>query len=149
MLIGAGGAARAVAFGLVHQGTRLSIVNRTENRAQELARATGAEHSGGLHELDKLGDYDVLVNASSMGMASVADSSLVGSHQLREGMVVMDIVYDPAETKLIKQAREAGATAITGLRMLLHQAARQFELYTGQSAPLDVMDGALRGVGSS
>lgn len=157
-VIGAGGAARAVAFSLASEGMRVHLVNRTPERAAALARdiapvATHSVTSGGLDDLtkrgsDALADTDAIVNASSAGMSDVDAQSPVPESALRPGLVVMDIVYKPIETELVRAARAAGATAVHGGRMLLHQAARQFSLYTGREAPLEAMDAALqRGLG--
>lgn len=143
LLIGAGGAARAIAFGVKERGGALSIANRDVEKARSLAAETGGQ-ARGLEELARAGDYDVVINATSAGMVEVDPKSLVPEEALREGLTVMDIVYKPIETELIKAARRRGAKAIHGGRMLLHQAARQFELYTGAMAPLAAMDEALR-----
>ncbi len=143
LLIGAGGAARAVAHGLRQRACRVAILNRDEGRAAELAAATGATVAPREHRT-QAGPYEVVINASSVGMREVDPGSPVGAGALTAGQVVMDIVYKPTETTLVREARERGATAVHGGRMLLHQAAAQFELYTGRPAPLAAMDAALR-----
>lgn len=148
VLVGAGGAARAVAFGLVQSGAELTIVNRTESKARKLAQDTGAHAFGDLAAIDEVRQADVLVQATPVGMKAHAAETIVPKHLLREGLCVMDIVYDPPDTPLLQVAREQGARTINGLRMLLHQAARQFELYTGKPAPLEVMHAALAENGS-
>ena len=85
----------------------------------------------------------MIVNATSLGMADVDPTSPLEVDALREGTVVMDIVYKPLQTQLVRAAAARGMRAIHGGRMLLHQAARQFELYTGREAPLEAMDRAL------
>lgn len=146
LLLGAGGAARAVAFGLAERGARVTVANRDLEKARQLAAAVG----GAAAPLDADGgealspDHDVLVNATSRGMAEVDPRSPVPEEALREGLLVMDIVYKPMITELVEAARRRGATAVHGGRMLLHQAAEQFRLYTGREPPLDVMDEALR-----
>jgi len=142
LLIGAGGAARAIAFGVKERGGKLVIANRDVEKARSLAAETGAEAKG-LEELERAGDHDIVINATSAGMVEVETRSLVPEEALREGITVMDIVYKPIETELLKAAARRGARAIHGGRMLLHQAARQFELYTGREAPLTSMDEAL------
>lgn len=142
LLIGAGGAARAIAFGIKERGGVLTIANRAIERAMILAAETGAE-ARDLGELARAGEHDIVINATSTGMAEVDAKSLIPEEAMREGLTVMDIVYKPIETELLKAARRRGATAIHGGRMLLHQAARQFELYTGVAAPLAAMDEAL------
>ncbi|HLM71137.1 MAG TPA: shikimate dehydrogenase, partial [Polyangiaceae bacterium] len=120
----------------------LVIANRDIEKARSLAAETGAE-ARGLDELDRAGDHDIVINATSAGMLEVDPKSLVPEEALREGLTVMDIVYKPIETELLKIAQRRGARAIHGGRMLLHQAARQFELYTNREAPLAAMDEAL------
>jgi shikimate dehydrogenase len=145
LLLGAGGAGRAVAHGLVEAGAVLSIANRTPERAEALAAETGAR-AVPWHERDALvasGAVAVVVNATSAGMRREGGSPLADA-SLGPGLVVMDIVYDPLGTALIIAARERGATVVHGGRMLLHQAARQLELYTSLAAPLEAMDAALR-----
>lgn len=142
LLLGAGGAARAVAHGVRDKGAELTIANRDRAKAEALALETGAR-AAGLDEVERAGDYAIVINATSRGMGEVDRASPVPEAALREGQVVMDIVYKPIETELIQAARRRGAHAIHGGRMLLHQAARQFELYTGREAPLEVMEAAL------
>ena len=151
LVIGAGGAARAVVFGLVHAGAIVHVCNRTPEKGEELAAHVGggARSVGGFEALGDLEAYDAVLNASSLGMdAGTAEGSAaspVSRAALRPGLVVMDIVYKPIRTRLLDEAGAAGATAVHGGRMLLHQACRQFELYTGQAAPREAMDQALRG----
>lgn len=149
VLVGAGGAARAVAFALLEAGAHLTLTNRTLARAEalraDLTRNFGAAAPVEARSLDALPTRtDVLVNSSSGGMnGSALDErvlSFAGSAD-----VVMDIVYKPIETRLVEVARARGKVAIHGARMLLHQARSQFELYTKLAAPLEVMDRALRG----
>lgn len=143
LLIGAGGAARALATGLQRQGARLTICNRTDASAQRLAAKIGAavlpfEQRAGAAA------FEVVVNASSAGMAGHSLASPLPAVALQRGQLVMDAVYQPLRTKLLSLAAAAGARVIDGSRMLLHQAAAQFELYTNQAAPLQAMDDALR-----
>ena len=145
LLLGAGGAARAIAHGVSARGAVVRIVNRDAAKARDLAAQVGAEASG-IEETARAGSYDVVINATSVGMRVAEDEapvSPVPEEALREGLVVMDIVYKPIDTELVRAARRRGATAIHGGRMLLHQAAAQFELYTGSPAPLGVMERAL------
>jgi len=142
LLVGAGGAARAIAFGLHQRGAQLTIANRDQAKAGALAGETGAR-SAGLDEVGRAADYDVVVNATVLGQADVGAEGPIPEQALRPGQVVMDIVYKPVRTRLFEEARRRGAIAIHGGRMLLHQAAAQFELYTGQVAPLDAMDAEL------
>jgi len=143
LLVGAGGAARAIALGLRGKVGRLVIANRTVSRARALAAELGAEACG----LDELGGVrpDVVVNSTSVGMwPNVADCP-VPADMLRPGMVVFDAVYNPVRTRLLTEAEAAGAVTATGLEWFVGQAAAQFELWTGRPAPREVMVEVLRG----
>lgn len=142
LLLGAGGAARAIAVAAADRGAIVTIANRDVGKAEALARETAAR-AAGIAEAARGADYEIVVNATSAGMAEVDARSPLPLAALREGLVVMDIVYKPIETELIQEARRRGAIAIHGGRMLLHQAAGQFELYTGAPAPLAAMEAAL------
>lgn len=144
VVIGAGGAARGIAFGLLQREVdRLIILNRTEEKAQSLAGEIGCE-SGGLDQLEKyLASADILFQTTSVGMHPHMDESIVPKKYLRPELFVTDAVYNPFETKLIKEAKEAGCKVAIGHRMLLWQGVAQFELYTGQKAPVAVMEKAL------
>lgn len=142
LLLGAGGAAKAIAHAMSSRGARVTIANRSVDKARAIAEAIGGS-AAGFEEAARAGEYDVIVNATSMGMREVDPRSPVPEEALRPGLVVMDIVYKPIETELVRAARRRGAVAIHGGRMLLHQAARQFELYTRVAAPLAAMEAAL------
>jgi shikimate dehydrogenase len=143
LLLGAGGAARALAHGFAERGARVTIANRDRARAAALAAATGARAAAGLDEVNRAGNYDAVVNATSVGMDHVDAKSPVPEAAIHPELLVMDIVYTPVETELTRAAGRRGAKVIHGGRMLLHQAARQFELYTGKDAPLAAMETAL------
>lgn len=141
LLVGAGGAARAMAFAFRDRGARLVIVNRTDHRAQTLA-----EEVGGVARpfADPGQDHDILVNGSSAGMTDVDPGSPLDPALLSSDKIVMDAVYKPIDTALLRDARARGATCIDGTRMLLHQAMGQLRLYTGREAPREAMEAALR-----
>lgn len=136
VVLGAGGAARAAVWGLGQRGAEVVVLNRTVARAQELAQSLGAAGAGGLDDFADT-PHDVLVNTTSVGLRS--DESPVDAGALRQGSVVMDAVYDPARTRLLEDAEAAGARTIGGKWWLIHQAARQLQLWTGREAPIDVM----------
>jgi shikimate dehydrogenase len=145
VVIGAGGAARAVVHGLAAAGAIVSVTNRTAEKAADLAAHAGVSAVAWGDVARGAGDADVLVNASSAGMnGSAGDTPVIDVAGLDAGVVVMDIVYKPITTALVHAARARGLRAIDGSRMLLHQAGKQFELYTGMAAPLEAMDEALR-----
>jgi shikimate dehydrogenase len=152
LVLGAGGAAKAIAFSLAREVDELCILNRDAAKARELAavlQPCGKKISGNelspVQILKELQDSDVLVNATSAGMAPNIFESLVKPEWLRPDVCVMDIVYNPLETKLIREARAAGAKVVNGVEMLLYQGAASFEIWTGYPAPVDVMREALLG----
>lgn len=136
VVLGAGGAARAVVYGLQERGARVTVLNRTPQRARELADALGADGAGPLSDLPGL-RHDVLVNTTSVGLGG--DDSPVSADAMRAGSVVMDAVYDPAQTRLLRDAESRGATPVSGKWMLVYQAAEQLRLWSGMEAPIDVM----------
>lgn len=137
LLLGAGGAARAIAFGLSGRVAQMTIANRTLSRGRDLAAEVGASWCG----LDEIANLrpDILVNTTSVGMYPRTDESPVPESMLRRGMVVFDAVYNPMETTLLQQAREAGCIAAAGLEWFIAQAAVQFETWTGLVAPRERM----------
>jgi shikimate dehydrogenase len=144
VVVGAGGAGRATAFALADEGASVAVANRTVERAEALAADVEGATGHGLDALDALlPDADLLVNATSVGMAS--DESPVPARLLHEGLAVLDAVYQPLETRLLRDADAAGATTVDGAWMLLYQGVEAFELWTGRPAPVDAMNEALRG----
>jgi shikimate dehydrogenase len=143
LLLGAGGAARAIAFGLRKSGARVTVANRDAAKAARLASESGATPAD-WNARERAADFDVIVNATTLGQADADPSSPLPEAALRPGQVVMDIVYKPTRTRLLDMARAVGATAVHGGQMLLHQACAQFELYTERPAPLEAMRAALR-----
>jgi shikimate dehydrogenase len=136
-VVGAGGVSRAIVAGLTDAGAKVTIYNRTQARAQELAVEFGCE-SAGLDGLSHLG-AKLLINCTSIGMHPHVDATPVPAEYIRPDMTVFDTVYNPAETLLLKQARAQGATTIDGITMFVNQAAAQFKLFTGQPANRSVM----------
>jgi len=144
LLLGAGGAARAVALALADAGCAdVVVVNRTTARAEAVARLAGTV--GRVGHVDDHGDVvqaDLVVNATPVGMAGAAAERsrwLVSPSLLHGGQVVADLVYAPRPTAWLAAAAEAGARTVDGLGMLVHQAAAQLELWTGLPAPVDRM----------
>jgi shikimate dehydrogenase len=136
VVLGAGGTARAVVFGLLERGARVCVLNRSPERARLLAEELGAETSGALADLARA-PYDLLVNTTSVGLRE--DASPVEAAALRREAVVMDAVYDPERTRLLREAEARGARTISGRWMLIHQAAEQVRLLTGREAPLEAL----------
>jgi len=145
VMLGAGGAARGIGFGLLQRkAKKLVILNRTAEKARELASEMGAEY-GNLDELkERLAEADILFQTTSIGMHPHESETLVPKELLRPDLFVTDAVYNPFETRLIREAREARCAVALGYRMLLWQGVTQFELYTGvKEAPVEVMEKAL------
>ncbi|WP_049984280.1 shikimate dehydrogenase [Halorubrum sp. BV1] len=144
VVVGAGGAGRAAAFALADAGAAVHVANRTPERASSLAAAVGGASGGGLDDLgERVAAADVLVNATSVGMES-PDETPVPAEFLHGDLAVLDAVYAPIETRLLREAAAAGATAIDGAWMLLFQGVEAFELWTGADAPVEAMNAALR-----
>lgn len=151
LLLGAGGSAKAVAFALARIGCEIVIANRTRERAVELAGALGKVFETGTFrvvELDgqALGDeipgVDMVVNTTSVGMHPDVDRIPIPPDLLRANLLVYDLVYNPARTRLVAEAEQRGASAVTGLKMLVYQGALAFEMWTGLKAPVEAMEKA-------
>jgi 3-dehydroquinate dehydratase / shikimate dehydrogenase len=133
LVIGAGGAARAAVFGLRAKGAEVSILNRTPATALELAKQSGAK-TVKRSEVAKM-SFDLIFNATPVGMG--ADKQTPLEENELNALWVFDSVYNPVETPLLKLAQAKGCGTISGAEMFLHQAARQFEIWTGKPAPID------------
>jgi len=136
-IIGAGGVARAIVAGLRDAGARVRIYNRTVEKAERLAREFGCEFAG-LDELPGL-DARLVVNCTSIGMHPAVDASPLPAGCIKPGMTVFDTVYNPAETRLLAEARDAGAGTIDGIEMFVNQALAQFRLFTGRDGDAGLM----------
>ena len=135
LLIGAGGVARAAAFGLKNKGAEVFITNRTPEKGQSLARQVKAKYVKRA-DVAKM-SFDVIINATPLGMGSNRLSPL--EEKELNTKFVFDLVYVPAETKLVKMARAKNIQVIPGLEMFVQQGARQFEIWTGKPAPIAEM----------
>jgi 3-dehydroquinate dehydratase/shikimate dehydrogenase len=142
LVLGAGGAARAVAHALHREGAMVSIANRTYDRAQKLAEEIGCR------SIDWAARHsimcDTLINCTSVGMHPNVDESPVHHSMLKPGLVVMDVVYTPETTLLIREAKNRGCHVVTGVDMFVRQAAAQFRHFTGKEASLEYMRTVLR-----
>lgn len=136
-IIGAGGAARAIAFGLKAKGCNITIYNRTLERAEKLSEDVHCSLKR-FEELRNL-NADILINTTSVGMFPKTDETPVPKDVLRTGMTVFDAVYNPIETRLLRDAREKGCHTVNGLTMFINQAAEQFRLWTNIEPPVDLM----------
>ncbi len=137
LILGAGGAARAAIYGLQRKSVEVLLMNRNEARGRTLA----AKMNCSFVNWQSWGQTDVglVINATPAGMSTKGDQSLVPRHWLQAGMVVMDMVYYPVETRLLRDAKAAGCLCVSGLDMLLYQGTAQFEIWTGKEAPVEVM----------
>jgi 3-dehydroquinate dehydratase/shikimate dehydrogenase len=142
VVLGAGGVARAIMYGLERRGAKASIASRTRARAQVLAETFGgrvvdwpARH---------VSDAEIIINCTPVGMHPNVDESPFHKSNLKPSMVVFDTVYNPESTLLVKEARASGCRVVTGVEMFIHQAALQFLLFTGKEAPEAVMRETLK-----
>jgi shikimate dehydrogenase len=149
LLLGAGGAARAIGFILAEERAHLTILNRKQELswAKDLADCLSQNYTvkvsaGELNRknlLEAIANADILVNATSVGMSPNVSQSPVPADLLCSNLVVFDIVYNPYQTQLLREAKEAGAQTISGLEMLVWQGALAFEKFTGKQAPVELM----------
>src|SRR5712692_177437 len=143
VLLGAGGAARAVAIAVADEGGDVVIVNRTQETAATLAEAVNGKYAT-LDRLEQdIQDAQIVINATSVGMLPTENESLVNKTALSSDSVVMDLVSHPKETTLLQAARERGCTIVYGDRMLFWQGVLKFKVYTGIEPPIEVMEQAL------
>ena len=150
VLLGAGGAARAVAYCIAREAEALTILNRTVRRAVELAASlrekVGRRHAeisatpfDETHLRRGLKGADILINATPIGMHPDVGETPVPRHLLHGRLVVFDLVYNPPRTRLLKEAEEEGAGTLSGVEMLVYQGAEAFLLWTGRRAPIGLM----------
>ncbi|MCX5677252.1 MAG: type I 3-dehydroquinate dehydratase [Planctomycetota bacterium] len=167
LIVGAGGVGRAMAFALKERGASVTLTDVDEARAEALAKDVGtatmpiaalqrggsgdpprsrlAEAGRGGSEFTRLGGdlprepWDILLNCTPIGMHPKTDATPVPREMLRPGMVVYDAVYNPLQTRLVREAREAGCRTVAGIDHFVRQAVEQFELWTGRPAPVDTM----------
>ena len=146
-VVGAGGAAHAMVFGLLKKGASVTIFNRTFEKAWNLikilkiknGRSVSLVSCHDLSHIEGVSDCDIILNATNLGMGENVNKTPVPKEFIQKHQIVFDAVYVPYETRLLKEAKEKGAKIIHGTEMLLHQGFAQFELYTGKKAPEDIM----------
>lgn len=153
VVAGAGGAARAIVFYLAKYGAEeVDILNRNLKKAENLANDLLASNlisnvnSSDISEISKfISDADILIDTTPVGMHPiVSDEPIVKAADIHEELVVNDIVYNPNETVLLKEAIKANAKVVYGIKMLLYQGAESFKIWTGREAPIDVMEAKLK-----
>jgi shikimate dehydrogenase len=143
LILGAGGASRAIAFAVLEKGGQVAVTDLDKDKALALSRQLWVEVVAPHH----LGRYpaDILINATPVGMEPKSGDIPLDPTLLARFQVVMDIVYKPLKTRLLQEAEARGCQVIDGLRMLIHQATEQFVLWTGRPAPLEIMARAAYG----
>ncbi len=174
VIVGAGGAARAIAFQIaIEEASNLTMINRSSKKAKSLIydiktllSADFTDNSkldditvdfshidmnfnyGGLEDLPNyLNNTDILIDTTPVGMhPNINDEAIATSEMMHSDLVVNDIVYNPLETPLLKEAEKANATTISGIKMLLYQGAENFKIWTGEEAPLEIMEKTLLNV---
>jgi shikimate dehydrogenase len=142
LVLGAGGVARSIMYGLQRRGAKTTIASRTRSRAQFLAELFGGRcvEWSARH----VADADVLVNCTPVGMHPNVDETPFSKSHLKQGMIVFDTVYNPESTLLLKEARFEGCRIVTGVEMFIRQAGLQYMLFTGREAPSELMRETLR-----
>lgn len=152
LVLGAGGAARAVAFALCKDAKDMTVLNRTPEKARILAEELSRIFEkkvkfGGLSEdalKREVEKTDILVNATAVGMAPKINETPIDTKLLHSNLTVFDLVYNPPETRLLKEAKAIGAKTVDGISMLVYQGALSFQIWTGRKAPVDVMTRACK-----
>jgi shikimate dehydrogenase len=137
VMAGAGGAARAIGFGIIAEGGNLTILNQIKDEGEKLANDLGVNY----HPLSDYRNHscDIFINTTPLGMTPDMESMAVTPDYLNKDMVVMDIVYNPLKTRLLKEAEALGCTIVDGLSMFVYQGVSQFESWTGEKAPVELM----------
>jgi 3-dehydroquinate dehydratase/shikimate dehydrogenase len=142
LVLGAGGSARAMVYGLERRNAKVVVASRTSSRSELLSEQLGCD------AVDWDSRYsispDVLINCTPIGMHPFLDETPFEKHHLRPSMVVFDMVYNPENTLLIKDARSQSCLVVTGVEMFVRQASLQFKLFTGQDAPWELMRDVLK-----
>ncbi len=136
VIVGAGGAARSVALTMVENGSTVGIYNRTNSSAVQVVEIVGGTSS--VVQQNAIRDAELIINATPLGMAA-NDPMPFDVDLLRDGQSVVDLIYKPAKTTLLKEAEARGLQTLNGLGMLLYQAGEQFRLWTGQQPPIRAM----------
>ena len=146
LIIGAGGTAKAIGYGVHKKGAKVTVTyNRNKEKGLQLAKELNAK----VVNIQDAGEevIDILINCSPVGMSPNQEETPIPSRHLRKGMIVFDSVYNPPETRLIREAKAADCITISGVELFVNQAVEQFELWTGQKAPTDSMrDVVLKGL---
>ncbi|MHA1131505.1 MAG: shikimate dehydrogenase [Candidatus Helarchaeota archaeon] len=158
VMIGAGGVARPISYNFAPDASEFVIFDIDKNAAHNLSKELHNKIGGAIHGYrsnpekiaKEVQDADIFINATPIGMYPKIDQSILPNNLLRKDLVVFDVVYNPLETKLLREARSIGAKAISGVVMLVYQGVAAFELWTGKKAPVALMKKmVLEGLGLS
>jgi len=141
ILFGAGGAARAIGYILKDNDVRLTVVNRNRKRGEHLTKHLDCSFVPLNDHMDR--GADIIIQTTSVGMFPDVEQCLIPEQMLKKGMVVMDIIYNPIETALLKMAKARGCITINGVHMFVHQGVEQFKLWTGIHPPIETMHRAV------
>jgi shikimate dehydrogenase len=143
IMAGAGGAARAIGFGILMEGGKLTILNQIEEEGKKLAGDLGVDY----FHLSEYENHkgDIFINTTPLGMTPNTETMAVTPEYLEKETVVMDIVYNPLKTRLLKEAETRGCTVVDGLSMFVYQGVSQFESWTGEKAPVELMRSVVYG----
>jgi shikimate dehydrogenase len=147
VVLGGGAAARAIAYTLAGEVEKMLLINRSPDETAALLETIREKTNTQVEVCDlsdnilesSLHEADILINATSVGMRPNVNESLVKPNWIKRDLTVLDIVYDPSETRLAKYAKAVGARVINGLEMLIYQGAASFEMWTGKAAPIEIM----------
>lgn len=145
LVLGAGGAARAIVYSIAGLCSELTVLNRTPSRAKQLAEEVTAKRRkevkwGSLRDAERfMENYEILINATSIGMHPNIEDSPIKAGWLRKGTTVFDAVYNPVETRLLKDAKAAGLKGIGGLEMLVQQGAESIRMWFNIKPEIDLM----------
>jgi 3-dehydroquinate dehydratase/shikimate dehydrogenase len=142
LVLGAGGVARAIVFGLMRRGAIVTVANRNKDRGASLARDAECRFVEWPRRLASL--CDILINCTPVGMYPDVNETPMPAGYLREGMLVFDTIYHPEQTLLIKEAKARGCSTLTGVDMFVRQAVLQFQIFTEHEAPDDLMAEVVR-----
>jgi len=137
VILGAGGAARAIGFAIISEGGRVTVINRTLAKGEKLAKDLGADFQP-IAKLNQTACH-ILINTTPVGMFPDIDAMPIRKQDLDKAMVVMDVVYNPLKTRLLRAAENIGCQTIDGVSMFVYQGTFQLELWTGMKAPVEVM----------
>jgi shikimate dehydrogenase len=144
LIIGAGGAARALVYGFKKENSEITVINRTKEKAQKLADEFEIKSDELSNAKNLINANDIIINTTSIGMHPNAGESIIKEDEFVSGKLVMDIVYNPLKTKFVENAQKAGCEVIMGDKMLIYQAAGQFELWTKNRPEFEEMQNALQ-----